>query len=306
MRKFLAATLALLLGAPAARATNLPTLANDTTVDCTLSGTGTCIVLTNGAGTVSFNLSSSGASGLTYNFQGSSDGSHWFTVPYADPSSNPATFSYTTSSATSGQWIVAAGSLQKIQFNLTAYSAGTLTVHGEAGAGSSVVYTIGGSVSGSFTCAACALETGGNLALLKADGDTIAGAVSSSKMNTRNYFSTNNADAQPHVCGSYKYVHITSATDTQIVAASGSTTVFVCDFDFSVGSTPTIFYLEKGTSGTCGGLTQIGIVHNGSANMTAKASNAFYRGLNTGASNQLCVNTNAAGPLDIGVFYDQY
>jgi hypothetical protein len=125
-------------------------------------------------------------------------------------------------------------------------------------------------------------------------------------VNTRNYFSTGNADAQPHVCGSYKFVHITSATDTQIVAASGSTNIFVCDFEFSVGAAATNFYLEKGTSGTCGGLTQLGIKHNASANMTAKASNAFYRGFNVGASNQLCVNTDAVGPVDIGVFYDQY
>jgi hypothetical protein len=120
-------------------------------------------------------------------------------------------------------------------------------------------------------------------------------------------FNTGNSSVQPHVCGSYKLIHnISSATDTQIVAASGSTNIYVCDFEFSIGSTADSFYLETGTSGTCGGLTQIGITHNGSANMTAKASNAFYRGLNVGASNQLCVNTSSAGPLDIGVFYDQY
>jgi hypothetical protein len=119
-------------------------------------------------------------------------------------------------------------------------------------------------------------------------------------------FNVGNTSTQPHVCGSYKFVHITSATDTQIVAASGSTTIYVCDFEFSVGSTATNFYLEKATSGTCGTLTQLGILHNGSANMTAKASNAFYRGFNTGSSAQLCVKTNDVGPLDIGVFYDQY
>jgi hypothetical protein len=282
MRNLVLVALMLLLSASAALATNLPTLDNDATVDCTPTGTGTCAVLTNGAGTVSFNLSSSGASGLTYNFQGTSDGTHWFTVSYADPTATPPlAFVNSTLSATSGQWLIAAGGLQKVRLNLTAYSAGTLTIHGEAGSGSTIAYTVG--------------------------GDILAGAVSSSKLNARQYFNTGNADAQPHVCGSYKLVHnITSATDTQIVAASGSTNIFVCDFEFSVGSAATNFYLEKGTSGTCGGLTQLGITHHGSANMTAKASNALYRGFNTGAGNQLCVNTDAAGPLDIGVFYDQY
>lgn len=132
-----------------ALSTNLPGLLNDSTVDCTLSATGTCAVITNGAGTVSFNLSSSGASGLTYNFQGTSDGTHWFTVGYGDPATNPISFSYTTSSATSGQWIVASGGLQQVRFNLTARAAGTLTVHGQAGAGSSITYAIGGATSSS-------------------------------------------------------------------------------------------------------------------------------------------------------------
>ncbi|HEY1432839.1 MAG TPA: hypothetical protein VGF39_14615, partial [Stellaceae bacterium] len=70
MRNLVLVALMLLLSAADALATNLPTLNNDATVDCTLTGTGTCALLTNGAGTVSFNLSSSGASGLTYNFQG--------------------------------------------------------------------------------------------------------------------------------------------------------------------------------------------------------------------------------------------
>jgi hypothetical protein len=280
MRNLIFGALMLLLSASAALATNLPTLNNDATVDCTLTGTGTCALLTNGAGTVSFNLSSSGASGLTYNFQGTSDGTHWFTVSYADPTATPPlAFVNSTLSATAGQWLIAAGGLQKVRLNLTAYSAGTLTVHGEAGSGSTIAYTVG--------------------------GDILAGAVSSSKLNTRSYFSTGNADAQAHVCGSYKFVHITSATDTQVLAASGSTNIFVCDFEFSAGGAVN-FFLEKGTSGTCGGLTQIGILHQATANMTAKASNAFYRGLNTGASNQLCVNTSSTGPLDFGVFYDQY
>lgn len=298
MRSFLAAAIALLLVGPPAGATNTPTLLSDAKKDCTLTATGTCAVATYGAGTATFNLSSSGASGLTYNFQGSSDGSHWFTLPYIDPTNSSPAFSYTTASATSGQWVVQAGGMAQVRFNLTAYSAGTLTVHAEAGAGAGVVYTLGGSISGSFTCGACALETGGNLA-------TLAGAISSSKANTRSYFSIGNADTQPHVCGSTStYKHITSATDTQLINASGSNTIYICDIRFSA-SAALNFYLEKSSTGTCGSPTQIDILVTAAANEAHLPSAAFYQGLNTGASQQLCVNTSG-GNLDISVIYDQY
>jgi hypothetical protein len=56
----LAVLLSLCALAPPASSTNLPGLLNDAAVDCTLTATGTCVVATNGAGTVSFNLSTSG------------------------------------------------------------------------------------------------------------------------------------------------------------------------------------------------------------------------------------------------------
>lgn len=118
-------------------------------------------------------------------------------------------------------------------------------------------------------------------------------------------FSTNNANTTPHVCGSHIYKHITTATDTQIVAASGSTTIYICDYSFSFNGTGNAF-LEKATSGTCATLTQIDQTWYGAANLGKLAANPYYQGLNTGASAQLCVNTSAGVSFDIAVNYDQY
>lgn len=116
-----------------------------------------------------------------------------------------------------------------------------------------------------------------------------------------------NAQVQQHVCGSFKSVHITSATDTQILAANGSNNIYICDFEFSNGAAAENFFFEKSSTGTCGAtLTQIGTLWTLIANQAKAASNAFYRGFSTGASQQLCVNTSTAGPIDIGVYYDQY
>lgn len=117
-------------------------------------------------------------------------------------------------------------------------------------------------------------------------------------------WSSNNAAATPHICGSRVYKHITSATDTQIVAASGSTNIYVCDIAFSASGALN-FYLEKATSGTCATLTQIDMLWTLAANEAKAVTIPFYQGLNTGASAQLCVNTSA-GNLDIVVTYDQY
>lgn len=116
---------------------------------------------------------------------------------------------------------------------------------------------------------------------------------------------TANLAATPHICGSVAFRHITTATDTQIVAASGSTNIYVCDYSFSFNGTGNAF-LEKATSGTCATTTQIDHAWYGVANMSKAAANSYYRGLNTGASAQLCVNTSAAVSFDITVYYDQY
>lgn len=128
-------------------------------------------------------------------------------------------------------------------------------------------------------------------------GTAIIGAIQS--------VTTNNANALPHLCGSHVFKHITSATDTQIVAASGSTTIYVCDYSISFNGTGNIF-LEKATTGTCSTLTQIDQAWYGVANAGKVAAIPYYQGLNTGASAQLCANTSAGVTIDIAVNYDQY
>jgi hypothetical protein len=117
--------------------------------------------------------------------------------------------------------------------------------------------------------------------------------------------STNNTATTPHICGSHVFKHITTATDTQIVAASGSENIYICDYSLSFNGTGN-FYLEKATSGTCATLTQIDQDWYGVANGGKIAANPYYQGLNTGSSAQLCANTSAAIAVDVAVNYDQY
>jgi hypothetical protein len=118
-------------------------------------------------------------------------------------------------------------------------------------------------------------------------------------------FLTNNTPTTPHLCGSRAFVHTTSATDTQILAASGSTNIYVCDWSVSTSAADNV-YLEKSSTGTCASPTQISQAWYGGAQGGKIAANSFYRGENTGASQQLCVNTSTSGPADITVYYDQY
>ncbi len=118
-------------------------------------------------------------------------------------------------------------------------------------------------------------------------------------------YNTNNTSIQPHVCGSHVYKHITTATDTEIVGRSGSTNIYVCDYSFSANAANNV-YLEKSTSGTCAGLTQIDQTWYLTANQGKTNAKAFYSGLNAGASNSLCVNTSQAVNFDVAVDYDRY
>jgi hypothetical protein len=120
---------------------------------------------------------------------------------------------------------------------------------------------------------------------------------------------TGNANTKAHICGTATTVHVSTNTDTQILAASGSTNVYVCDYEFQltgVGS----FYLEKSSTGTCASPTQIGPLWTGltAVPIGKPAPNAYYRGFSTGASQQLCVHTAALSSttLDVTVYTDQY
>lgn len=116
---------------------------------------------------------------------------------------------------------------------------------------------------------------------------------------------TNNVTTNQHICGSHIFKHITTATDTQILPASGSTTIYVCDYSLSFGGTGNAF-LESASSGTCGGLTQIDHTWYGLAGVNKPAANGLWSGLATAASARLCIQTSAAVSVDVGVNYDQY
>lgn len=107
------------------------------------------------------------------------------------------------------------------------------------------------------------------------------------------------------MCTQYIYKHITTATDTQVLAPVAGSNIYVCDIEFSAAGADN-FYLESATAASCGGsLTQLAILWTLATNESKAATNPFYRGINTGFGNGLCVNTSAAVGFDIGVFYDQ-
>lgn len=112
--------------------------------------------------------------------------------------------------------------------------------------------------------------------------------------------------ASLRVCTSRKFVHVTSNTDTQILTASGSNNIYICDYSFSFSGAGA-FFLEKSSTGTCGSPTQIDMLWSGGASVAKTDAKAVYTGLNTGASQQLCINTTllSSSSLDIAVNYDQ-
>jgi hypothetical protein len=160
--------------------------------------------------------------------------------------------------------------------------------------------------------ATAANQTTGNTSLATIANNTGAATPAGSNLigKVSDQWNTGNANAQPHLCGSFVFVHITSNTDTQIVAPISLANVYICDYKFSftgVGA----FYLESSTSSSCGGtLVQTDINWTGLASTPYSKTNAsaFYQGLNAGASNGLCVHTSglSSTDVDVGVYYDQY
>ena len=86
--------------------------------------------------TVSVNASGSG-SGLTFAFQGSTDGTNWTTLP----GFVPATGASTTTPAANGNWVVSTTGYSLFRVNLTAIGGGTETFAVTGAPGVVVVYT---------------------------------------------------------------------------------------------------------------------------------------------------------------------
>jgi hypothetical protein len=109
----------------------------------------------------------------------------------------------------------------------------------------------------------------------------------------------------PTSCTQHAFVHITTATDTTLVALSAGKTIYICDFDFSSTGVQT-FYLEGSTSSTCAStFTQISILWTLVANESKTDGKPFFSGLAPANGSSLCVHTTAAVAIDIGVSYVQ-
>ena len=107
------------------------------------------------------------------------------------------------------------------------------------------------------------------------------------------------------ICGLTAHAHFTTAADTVIVNLASKQNIVVCDYEVSVAGTTNV-YLESSAANTCTSPTAITQVWYGTAGTNKTAPNAFYRGINAGASNALCVNSSGSSVAgDVTVYYDQ-
>jgi hypothetical protein len=101
-------------------------------------------------------------------------------------------------------------------------------------------------------------------------------------------------------------INVSTATTTQLVAISGSTSIYVTSFDVIAGGTGNITF-EYGTGASCGtGTTAL----TGAYNLTAQAGIAKGNGLGTvlkvPSGNALCVLTSAAVQMSGSLSFQQF
>jgi len=107
------------------------------------------------------------------------------------------------------------------------------------------------------------------------------------------------------ICGMTAHAHFTTAADTVIVNLASKQNIVICDYEVSVAGTTNV-YLESSAANTCTSPTAITQIWYGTAGTNKTAPNAFYRGINAGASNALCVNSSGSSVAgDVTVYYDQ-
>lgn len=106
------------------------------------------------------------------------------------------------------------------------------------------------------------------------------------------------------ICDHHAFVHITSATDTMLVAHVAAKTVKVCGYKASFVGTNTV-YLEQSTADACTSPSQIAGADSGLAQSVFGWLNALWGGLATTAGDALCVNSSGTGAVDVDVFYTQ-
>jgi hypothetical protein len=107
-------------------------------------------------------------------------------------------------------------------------------------------------------------------------------------------------------CDKYAIYDASTSGDTQIIAASGSTAIYVCSYTMGVGATATNVKLDYGTGSNCvTGTTALTPAGQFIANGGKVISSPFWNGLKTPASQALCVNASAANPVQVEVWYAQ-
>lgn len=106
---------------------------------------------------------------------------------------------------------------------------------------------------------------------------------------------------------------------TQIVALSGTTTIYICGYAITVGTTATSVKLTAGTGTNCASAAS-GATSNGSSGANAAVTPAyqiaanggivvhgsFWTGRHAGSANALCVNASAANAVQVEVSYAQF
>lgn len=150
-----------------------------------------------------------------------------------------------------------------------------------------------------------ASETGGNLASLGNTTQTIGSAVPSKAValgvegsgNLKNIIA----------CDNYAKYDASTTGDTQIIAASGSTTIYVCGYNIHIGGTATNVKLTYGTGSNCGtGNTALTPAWQFIANAGKVVHSPFWAGLKTTGSQALCVNASAANAVQVEVYFTQF
>jgi len=163
--------------------------------------------------------------------------------------------------------------------------------------------------------AAVCLLTWQERAALAQAGGSLLGYVATSPLHVRISVGSASLDprqiqgqnsARPIYCDSTAKLNMTSATTTEIVAISGSTTIFVCSYAFHVGGANNL-KLVRGTGSNCGtGTTDVGVTWKfgaADAGINRVGTNIVAKGAASGA---LCVTTSTTAAADIEIEYAQF
>ena len=283
----------------------IPTASGPT---CTTSGTGaqTCVMSTQGLGTVSIRLSGTNG-GFSAAIKGSNDFGANFTTLNAFPVGGGSSVS---SQSANGFWLVNAGGLNQVEVAFASVASGAVTVSMAGTPASMNVFNAGSVASpvsvvdqtdtyyqATFDAAARAgyvkNTDGTNVGAVKA-ASTVPATTDPALVVTQ---SPNGDPCQsPAVQKSTVALNQSSSATTKVVDTSASTVVYVCSFTASLaGTTPTVTFIT-GTHGSAdcdtsaanlsGAMTPsatVGVLHDGGNGTIMKSI----------AGGQLCMTTAA-------------